>query len=158
MSSRVTLKNNHKNLNPRKSRYAKKSRKHRDNFEQIHNWSKLMKEAPTLFKGKDIVVIVDNKCGNIYVDFTKVSAHLSLHYLHNNLKKEECEYWTKSKKNKQYSNIHYKIDYEDSSIYIPIYLNSTKKFTYNSNKIIEPKHRKLIEWSINKLNTYTAAA
>ena len=55
---------------------------------------------------------------------------------------------------KDSTNIHYKIDKTATSkpIYIPIYKNSKGKYTYNSNKMIEAKHQKLIKWVITKLN------
>ena len=133
--NKLTLKNNHKHL--------------KINTNDA-NHAKLMKDAPSIFKGHKSVVIVDEKCGNIYVHINDEMSHLSIHYLHNNLKTNTCEYWNIYKKN---TNIHYKINKTATSkpIYIPIYKNSKGKYTYNSNKMIEAKHQRLINWVITKL-------
>jgi len=150
MVVRLTLKNNHKNLNPLKCRNHTMRKRKKNTLNNSHLHAKVMKNAPTLFKGSGAVVIVDNKCGNIYVHFNDDGSHLSIHYLHNNRKTNTCECWNKVNS----SNIHYKIDktMTSKSIYIPIYQNSAGKFTYNSNRIIEAKHQKKLDWCIKKLN------
>ena len=155
MVVRLTLKNNHKKLNPlkcrnRTMRKIKRNTLIKSPHSKSQTHAKLMKDAPTLFKGSGAVVIVDEKCGNIYVHFNDEASHLSIHYLHNNKKTNTCECWNRVNS----SNIHYKIDKTMTSnpIYISIYKNSAGKYTYNPNKIIEAKHKKLLDWTIKKLN------
>ena len=112
--------------------------------------------APTLFKDAK-KVIVDKKCGNIYVFFNK--SHLSLHYLYKT--KTGCKCWTKQKKYTQKnksthgSNIHYKItEDKEHPIYIPIFVKR-EKFTYDNKGIISSYHKKWINYCIEQLNTYT---
>ena len=147
--SKITLKNNHKKLNPLKCRNRTRGKGiHDKTHSKLH--AKLMKDAPSIFKGSGAVVILDNKCGNIYVHFNDEASHLSIHYLHNNRETNTCECWNRVNS----SNIHYKIDKTMTSnpIYISIYKNSAGKYTYNPNKIIEAKHKKLLDWTIKKLN------
>ena len=142
------------------------SRKKREktNIVKIHDWSKLMHLAPTLFKDAK-KVIVDKQCGNIYVFFNK--SHLSLHYLYKT--KTGCRCWTKQshsnkrsnhiiRKNKSTSsasNMHYKItEDKEHPIYIPIFVKR-EKFTYDNKVNISSYHKKWINYCIEQLNTYT---
>ena len=132
-----------------------RKKRERSNFIKIHDWTKLMHIAPTLFKDA-AKVVVDKKCGNIYIYFN--NAHLSFHYLYKT--KTGCKCWLKrskyTRKNKSThgSNIHYKIDDNiNLPIYIPIFIKR-EKFTYDNKVAIPSYHKKWLEWSIDKLNTY----
>ena len=137
-----------------------KKKREKQNYAKIHNWSKLMLNAPILFKGAK-KIIVDKQCGNIYIFFK--GAHLSLHYLYRT--KSGCKCWfkqrqlnNKTRKNKQSnaSNMHYKItEDKEHPIYIPIFVKR-EKFTYDNKVEIPSYHKKWLEWSIDKLNTYTS--
>ena len=133
-----------------------RKKRERTNFIKIHDWTKLMHIAPTLFKEASRI-FVDKKCGNIYVYFK--GAHLSFHYLYKT--KTGCKCWLKrskyTRKNKSThgSNIHYKItDKVHPSIYIPIFVKR-EKFTYDNKVDIPSYHKKWINYCIQQLNTYT---
>ena len=52
--NKLTLKNNHNHL--------------KININEV-NHAKLMKNATSIFKGHKAVIIIDEKCGNVYVHF-----------------------------------------------------------------------------------------
>ena len=157
LANKNQTRSNKKNINVLNCFLSRKKRE-KSNYKKIHNWSRLMYLAPTLFKGAK-KVIVDKKCGNIYVFFN--GGHLSLHYLYKT--KTGCKCWTKRSKNTRKnksngSNIHYKIDDKiNLPIYIPIFVKR-EKFTYDNKVDIPNYHKKWLDWSINKLNTYSFTA
>ena len=160
LANKNQTRSNKKNINVLHCLLSRKKRE-KTNYKKIHNWSKLMSSTPTLFKDAT-KIIVDKKCGNIYVFFN--GGHLSLHYLYKT--KTGCKCWTKrsnsnkrsknTRKNKSSgSNIHYKIDDKiNSPIYIPIFVKR-EKFTYDNKVEIPSYHKKWINYCIRQLNTYT---
>ena len=163
LANKNQTRSNKKNINVLHCLLSRKKRE-KSNYKKIHNWSKLMVNATTLFKDAN-KIIVDKKCGNIYVFFN--GGHLSLHYLYKT--KTGCKCWTKrsnsnkrsknTRKNKSSgSNIHYKIDDKiNSPIYIPIFVKR-EKFTYDNKINISSYHKKCLDWIIDKLNTYSSNA
>jgi hypothetical protein len=173
LANKNQTRSNKKNINVLNCFLSRKKRE-KSNYKKIHNWSRLMQVAPTLFKGSK-KIIIDKKCGNIYVFFN--GGHLSLHYLYKT--KTGCKCWTKrsnskrsnskrsnsnkrsknTRKNKSSgSNIHYKIDDKiNSPIYIPIFVKR-EKFTYDNKINISSYHKKCLDWIIDKLNTYSSNA
>ena len=166
LANKNQTRSNKKNINVLNC-YLSRKKREKSNYKKIHNWSKLMVNATTLFKDAN-KIIVDKKCGNIYVFFN--GGHLSLHYLYKT--KTGCKCWAKrsnsnkrshpkrskyTRKNKA-SNIHYKIDDKiNSPIYIPIFVKR-EKFIYDNKVEIPSYHKKCLDWIIDKLNTYTATA
>ena len=163
LANKNQTQSNKRNINVLNCFLSRKKRE-KTNYKKIHNWSKLMSSTPTLFKNAT-KIIVDKKCGNIYVFFN--GGHLSLHYLYKT--KTGCKCWTKrsnsnkrsfgTRKNKSSgSNIHYKIDDKiNSPIYIPIFVKR-EKFTYDNKINISSYHKKWINYCIEQLNTYASTA
>ena len=163
LANKNQTRSNKKNINVLNCFLSRKKRE-KSNYKKIHNWSRLMQVAPTLFKGSK-KIIIDKKCGNIYVFFN--GGHLSLHYLYKT--KTGCKCWTKrsnsnkrisgTRKNKSSgSNIHYKIDDKiNSPIYIPIFVKR-EKFTYDNKVEIPSCHKKWLNYCIQQLNTYSSIA
>jgi hypothetical protein len=166
LANKNQTQSNKKNINVLNCFLSRKKRE-KTNYKKIHNWSKLMVKAPALFKGAN-QIIVDKKCGNIYVFFN--GGHLSLHYLYKT--KTGCKCWIKwsnsnkrsnsinlsnnTRKNKSTgSNIHYKIDDKiNLPIYIPIFVKR-EKFTYDNKVEIPSCHKKWLNYCIQQLNTYS---
>ena len=163
LANKNQTRSNKRNVNVLNCSLSRKKRE-KSNYKKIHNWSRLMNVSPTLFKGAK-KIIVDKKCGNIYVFFN--GGHLSLHYLYKT--KIGCKCWSKRSNSKRSnsnnhftkkykssgSNIHYKIDDKiNLPIYIPIFVKR-EKFIYDNKINISSYHKKWLNWCINKLNTYT---
>jgi hypothetical protein len=172
LATKNQTRSNKNNLNPLKCNISKK--RERNNFRQIHNWSKLMKLVPSynnkklIINNNQLVTIktkIDKQCGNVYIFFKwikngfKETSHLSLHYLYNKRNtKNICTCWPRNKTRKRSmtngSNVHYKIDTnKEHPIYIPFFVRN-KQWTYK-NDLIPIEHKELIDWSIDKLNFFS---
>jgi hypothetical protein len=158
LANKNQTRSNKRNVNVLNCPLSRKKRE-KSNYKKIHNWSKLINSAPSLFKSAK-KVIVDKQCGNIYVFFS--GGHLSLHYLYKT--KTGCKCWLKqnnhiTRKNKSTgSNIHYKIDDKiNLPIYIPIFVKR-EKFAYDNKIIISSYHKKWLNYCIEQLNTYASTA